>query len=691
MSMDQGADLQGRPFDLDVPDTAGAGLDFIWLYGVGPIRAVPTGWDLAGTAYHQARLGGIPMVKILNLRVMAVFTLAFLLTSGVSIPGHAQGAPEPEELSPHVTSDIFPPILTIVSPAKDEVVNTGTPTIELTYEDLGSGIDEDTIQLSVDRANVTLQAAISPGRISYRPVVPLARGTHEVYFSVRDKAGNLAEVGWTFYVRPFFEGLQSGGRNTLRIEWYPVSKVKNTLDFALQTRIMDSDIRLHLLVHGTDYPDGTPLLNYDKYNAYLDRYSLEFRHGSTVAAAGYTTVPIESEIFQVSREVQGGVVNTSIGTPSGRHDLSAFYGKIASSSGLGLSVYDIAGITEQWKSKTGLVLQGICATLGGDDGYYLLGTGGRLRIAEKANLRFEVVHGRLKAQPASGNAFALHLDVPFSRCSLGMDAIMLQPEYPLPGTPSSLSPERGGVLRYGARAMVKVPEKGVLTVNGVLTRDNLDGSVAYTLSRGNLGADYYYPLPGGWNLRAGYQGEFKQSDDSPGPTVDSTSGVTSFTLSGQIGKPASRSSVQASYSTGLSDDHVTGKSARTAKLSGSWSMPLGSWSLSSTLDLARQEALDQASRTDSSSVRIAASGQVIPRLLQGTFSVFRTRSDKLEENSAGPTVCKTETGLETTLCANIHKALALSLVFKNSWWTQEDSTFREGQNRTLNLEWTAVF
>jgi hypothetical protein len=644
----------------------------------------------------------------LNIRTVMILALLLACITFLAPLGHAQEARQaegPSQLLPVDTaSDVFPPVITIISPTQGEVVATGRPVIEIAFEDAGSGIDEATLHLAVDRADVTSQATVSPGlagfptasgRITYRPAVPLARGSHEVYFAVRDRAGNLAEVRWTFEVEPFFEGLKVGGRNALKVEWYPISKSTDTLDLTVQAKVAASDVRLRLQGRGTNYPGGTPLFSYGDYNTYLDKYSLEFRHGGSTVAAGYASIPITSEIFQVSREVRGVVASTAVRVPAGQHDISAFYGKIASSSGLGLSVYDVAGITERWKAKSGLVLGGTYLSIGGADGCYMFGANGQARVGGRASLGFEAVYGASKDGDEAGSGVAAHFDVPFASSSLGLDLAMIQAGYPLPGTPASLSPQRGGVLRYGLRAVAKVPAKGVLNVNAALTRDNLDGTAPYTLNRANLAAAYYYPLAAGWNVRVSYQGELKQSDDQPRRTVDSVSGIASVGASGQISLgTAARLSIQGTYSAGSSEDRVSGKASRVTGISASCSAPVGSvgsWSLSGGLDMSRKEAVDDGTRTDSAAAKVTASGQIVPKVLQGTLTLFRTASDSFKESSAAPVQRKTEAGLETTLRLAVGKSSTVAVVLKNSWWTQEDASFKEGQNRTLNLEWTLLF
>lgn len=667
------------------------------------VRIVPCGFRTRGTTATICLILGIVLVLI-------ALPAAPGEAQGAQGQRGAQQATEPPQLPAvevDVGSDAFPPVVTIVSPAQGATTTTSRPLIEVDFEDTGSGIDETSLQLILDKADVTSQAVVSPwpaetprasGRVTYVPPVGLARGSHEVYFGVRDRAGNLAEVRWTFEVEPLFEGIEVGGRNSLKMEWYPIRKATDALDLTVQANVAGSELRMRLEARGTDYPGGTPFLSYGGYNAYLDRYSLAIRHGVSTITAGYTSVPLVSELFQVSREVRGVTAETVVRSAAGEHDVLAFYGQIASSSGLGLSVYDVAGITDRWKGKGGLVLGGTYVSLGGADGYHMLGASGQVRVGGKTSLRFEVIHGASKgaseAAGSAGSGIAAHLDVPLGAASMGFDLAMVQAGYPLPGTPASLSPERGGVLRLGLRAMGKVPANGVLNVNAALTKDNLDGSAAYTLNRTNLAATYYYPIATGWSVRASCQGELKQSDDGPRRTVDSVSGTVSLGVSGRtgLGKASGPSmSVQGTCSVALSEDRVSGEASRAEGLSVLCSAPVGSWTLSGGLDVSRKEALDEGTRTDSVTAKATVSGQIIPKVAQGTFTLFRTGSDSFEQPPAVPAQRKTERGIETTLRLTIAKSSSVNLVFKNSWWTREDTRLEQGQNRTLNLEWALMF
>lgn len=134
----------------------------------------------------------------LGLSALAIVCLLFLPVTTI--------AAEPA----NYVSDIASPRITIISPPKDSLVETGTPLIEVLFADF-SGINNDTIHLFLDRMEVTPGAIIeredvtgqdagSPWRISYTPKVALSKGVHEVRFSVEDLAGNLAELSWSFEV-----------------------------------------------------------------------------------------------------------------------------------------------------------------------------------------------------------------------------------------------------------------------------------------------------------------------------------------------------------------------------------------------------------------------------------------------------------------------------------------------------------
>jgi len=124
--------------------------------------------------------------------------------------------------------DAVPPRVRDMTPENNAIVSDLRPNISATFEDRGSGIDERAVRLTVDSSNVTNQATITRGFISYRPAEPLKPGMHDAELTLADMAGNLKTTGWIFNVRPRERGgirsvtdnfdrvLQPG--DTLRVE-----------------------------------------------------------------------------------------------------------------------------------------------------------------------------------------------------------------------------------------------------------------------------------------------------------------------------------------------------------------------------------------------------------------------------------------------------------------------------------------
>lgn len=105
--------------------------------------------------------------------------------------------------TPEVTpgpTDTEPPVIGAILPAHQETVDTGKPTIRVTYTDAGSGIALGSIVLKVDGTDVTALASITLTEIVYTPVSALRNGTHAVELVVRDHAGNRSRKSWNFYV-----------------------------------------------------------------------------------------------------------------------------------------------------------------------------------------------------------------------------------------------------------------------------------------------------------------------------------------------------------------------------------------------------------------------------------------------------------------------------------------------------------
>ncbi|MBC7286900.1 MAG: hypothetical protein H5T86_02430, partial [Armatimonadetes bacterium] len=93
-----------------------------------------------------------------------------------------------------------PPTLSDPSPAPDTAVEGLRPTISAAFRDDGSGVDLDTVRMSLDDRDVTRQLTLTSSRCSLQPENDLAPGAHRVVVQAADKAGNAATLRWTFRI-----------------------------------------------------------------------------------------------------------------------------------------------------------------------------------------------------------------------------------------------------------------------------------------------------------------------------------------------------------------------------------------------------------------------------------------------------------------------------------------------------------
>lgn len=95
--------------------------------------------------------------------------------------------------------DQRPPQVSDLTPSHGERVEDRRRTrITARISDDRSGIDTDSVRLSVDGRNVTRNTEVTDKRIRYRD--ELDRGNHTAELVVRDKAGNVTRTAWSFWV-----------------------------------------------------------------------------------------------------------------------------------------------------------------------------------------------------------------------------------------------------------------------------------------------------------------------------------------------------------------------------------------------------------------------------------------------------------------------------------------------------------
>ena len=105
------------------------------------------------------------------------------------------------ESSTFVIQDTTLPTITNLQPPSELTTNEDTPVISADYSD-ASGIDMSSVLLKVDKVDVTVDASILAGGVTYMPGAALSDELHSIYLEVRDASenGNLASVTWSFTV-----------------------------------------------------------------------------------------------------------------------------------------------------------------------------------------------------------------------------------------------------------------------------------------------------------------------------------------------------------------------------------------------------------------------------------------------------------------------------------------------------------
>ena len=166
---------------------------------------------LTGTPGGQASFTIPGVVENVPMREGAagVYTGAFTIPKNVSVAGAAVlgkvvigGVSSPLiQASGTVTAAGIPPKVTDLSPARGATVESDRPLIYATVSDAGGiGIDPNATRISLDGADVTDAATVTPVFVSVKPAQPLAAGRHTVRLALTDKAGNTEAADWDFTV-----------------------------------------------------------------------------------------------------------------------------------------------------------------------------------------------------------------------------------------------------------------------------------------------------------------------------------------------------------------------------------------------------------------------------------------------------------------------------------------------------------
>lgn len=103
----------------------------------------------------------------------------------------------------NVRRDWTSPDLDVVSPADGAVVNTRQPTIQITYDDAGAGLDLNTLVLELNGTDVTAASSVGPAGATYQPGSSLPTGENQIRVTIDDQVGNRAILTTHFTVAVF--------------------------------------------------------------------------------------------------------------------------------------------------------------------------------------------------------------------------------------------------------------------------------------------------------------------------------------------------------------------------------------------------------------------------------------------------------------------------------------------------------
>jgi hypothetical protein len=100
-----------------------------------------------------------------------------------------------------VSIDTIAPRITNITPDPNSTVAADRPSISVTTDDSGSGVDPAKVSISVNGTDVTARATVTGNFSAYRPRQPLQAGQNTVAVNASDRAGNSTSQTWAFNVQ----------------------------------------------------------------------------------------------------------------------------------------------------------------------------------------------------------------------------------------------------------------------------------------------------------------------------------------------------------------------------------------------------------------------------------------------------------------------------------------------------------
>jgi len=179
-------------------------------------RGKATAWSDMGTALHP--VGGIflppardwanfrhtfttgPAQPILVVKLRLWCYARKVWFDDISLTPGPDEAPPGKAGPPWLAQDTTPPRVFAPRP-RPNTANGTVPAIGAALVDEGTGIDPETVRVTLDGRDVSARAILNPGRIDLKPAEPLPPGPHRVSVAVTDRAGNPGNrLVWQFGV-----------------------------------------------------------------------------------------------------------------------------------------------------------------------------------------------------------------------------------------------------------------------------------------------------------------------------------------------------------------------------------------------------------------------------------------------------------------------------------------------------------